>query len=236
MGRPHSTGQRPELVVPSPDTGSSDVRAGGFPHSPAELHASPSSRLSPKTWLITGVALVVVIGSGIIYRISTNPSEILVKVNPIPEDSSVVLDGASCSVPCQRLLSPGNRTVKAEHDGYTSLTQKIRVERGGSPNFSVPLSAIESAKANPATVANENVAPVGASARRKEHQTGLTVALVEDRLQLRVAPPHVLLPRQKVRQLKRKRRPNHHPCSRTLYLLHQLRLRSWSGTFRLQPG
>ena len=159
MGRPHSIGERTDVAAPSPDAGSRAVQPGGFPDSMAEPHASPLPLLSSKTWLITSVAIVVIVGAGLIYRIASTPSGVLVKVNPFPEDSFLVVDGVSCPVPCQRLLSPGNHTVKAEHEGYTSLTQNIRVERGGSPNFSVPLSPIESSTASAAPAADLGNAP-----------------------------------------------------------------------------
>ena len=50
--------------------------------------------------------------------------------------------------------------MQAEHEGYTSLTQNIRVERGGSPNYSIPLSAIESSVARAAAPDAENPPPV----------------------------------------------------------------------------
>jgi hypothetical protein len=159
MGRPHSIGERTDVAVPSPDAGSRAVQPGGFPRSIAEPHSSALPLLSSKTWLILGVAIVVIVGAALIYRIATTPSAVFVKVNPIPEDSILVVDGVSCPVPCQRLLSPGNHTVKAEHEGYAGLTQNIRVERGGSPSFSVPLAAIESSTASATTGADLEKAP-----------------------------------------------------------------------------
>lgn len=170
MGRPHSIGERTDVAVPSPDSGSRAVQPGGFPHSSAEPHASPLPHLSSKIWLTTGVAIVVIVGAALIYRIASTPSGVLVKVNPIPEDSILVVDGVSCPVPCQRLLSPGNHTVKAEHEGYAGLTQNIRVERGGSPSFSIPLSAIESSTASVATGSDlENSPP---AERTHDHDKG----------------------------------------------------------------
>jgi serine/threonine-protein kinase len=161
MGRPHSIDRHTDVAVPPPGAGPREIHSGSVSHPSAEQQASPLSHLSSKIWLITGVAIVVMVGAGIIYRVASSPSAVLVKVNPIPEDSTLVVDGVSCAVPCQRLLSPGNHTVKAEHEGYTSLTQNIRVERGGSPNFSIPLSAIESSTARAATGADvENAPPV----------------------------------------------------------------------------
>jgi serine/threonine-protein kinase len=163
MGRPPLEEPRTEVAERSPFVGPADIQLDALPHPSAGAEATqvlPHSYRLPKTWLIAAIAIVVVVGLGLAYRltkhpadvvIKANPTGILVKVNPIPADSMVTVDGTSCPVPCQPLLLPGTHTVEADHEGYTKLTQDIQVERGGSPNFSLPLSRVEPPKANVAT-------------------------------------------------------------------------------------
>jgi tetratricopeptide (TPR) repeat protein len=123
------------------------VRPSAIPHEVVEPdlgQVSPRAYLSSKTWLIAAVvAIVVVAGVALVYVLNSRPTTVLVKVNPTPEDSTVVVDGVSCPVPCQLPLSPGKHVVAADHDGYITVTQSIQVPRGGSPSYSLTLSPIE---------------------------------------------------------------------------------------------
>ncbi|HEY3972372.1 MAG TPA: protein kinase [Candidatus Sulfotelmatobacter sp.] len=111
----------------------------------------PSPRFSPKIWLIAAAVVVVLASIGIVYRISSRPADVLVGVNPTPEDSTVVIDGSACPIPCQRRLSVGEHRVMADHAGYKRAIETIQVKSGASPNFSVNLAPINLAPGEAST-------------------------------------------------------------------------------------
>ncbi len=174
MGRPPLEQTPSDVVEPLPVAGRGRVQPAGLPPVFAEPEASqvqPRSDKLPKTWLIAAIAIVVAVGVGLVYLLTSHPTAVLVRVNPIPEDSTVAVDGVSCPVPCQRLLSPGQHRVAAEHEGYISLTQTIQVKSGGPSSFPLALPRVEQSTLNVAGGAGGKTEPVTTPEQEKSAKT-----------------------------------------------------------------
>jgi serine/threonine-protein kinase len=153
MGRPRREEPPAEVDGRSPQAEAAEVQPGTLPQRSRSTEPAASSALAqlsrlPRTWLVAAIAIVIVVAAGIVYLFIGQPSPVLVHVNPIPEDSTVTVDGVPCPVPCQKQLSPGRHKIAAEHEGYTSGTEEIQVPRGGSPSFPLLLSRVESSTPN----------------------------------------------------------------------------------------
>ena len=142
MGRPRL--EAPADLERSPDVDAAGVQRRSLAHAPAEPEVFPSHpfRLS-RAQLVAVIAIVIVAGLGIIYLLTNHNANVMVRVNAQPEDSTVSVDGVSCPVPCQRLLSPGRHKLEAAHEGYTTLSQTIQVKSGDSASFPLTLSRVE---------------------------------------------------------------------------------------------
>ena len=167
MGRPHLEGTRADVGSAQPIARSGEVQSGELAHVSAPPDPNQVPQLS-KAWLIAGVAIVVVVGAGLVYRftkpparavIESKPANVLVKIDPVPEDSTLRVDGKVCPAPCQILLLPGSHRVDAEHDGYTKLAGNIQVERGASPDFPLMLSPIETPRVDTAIGDHKGTTP-----------------------------------------------------------------------------
>jgi tetratricopeptide (TPR) repeat protein len=160
MGRAPGRESRNEVAQTPLASERAGIEAEAFPQASAEAAQDRSHSFGlSKRWLAAAAAIVVV-GLGVGYRLINRPSEtviedkpvaVLVKVNPIPEDSTVAVDGKSCPVPCQALLLPGPHKVEAIRDGYTKVTRNFQVERGGSPDVALMLPSVETPKGEVAT-------------------------------------------------------------------------------------
>jgi serine/threonine-protein kinase len=168
MGRPHSDRVHADVASRSPFARSRDVRAADLASESAQPDSSQVPQLSTKAWLIAGVAIVVAVGAGLVYRftrppaaavINSQPANVLVKVDPVPQDSTLRIDGKVCPAPCQILLLPGSHTVEAEHEGYTKLARNIQVKRGASPDLPLMLSRIETPRVDAASGDHKGTTP-----------------------------------------------------------------------------
>jgi hypothetical protein len=168
MGRTPLAEPRIEVAQAPASSLSTRVQPEILPQPPAQIFTRV-----PKTWLIAASVLVVVVGLGLVYLLTkhpdsvaskTKPESILVRINPIPPDSLMTVDGSPCSAPCQPRLLPGQHTVEAIHDGYGKATQSIQVEPGVSPDFSLPLARVETAQS---VVTNGNTPETGLSKTRE---------------------------------------------------------------------
>jgi len=122
MGRPPLEEPPTEVAERSPFVGTDDIQLDPLPHPSAGAEATqvlPQSHRLPKTWLVAAIAIVVVAGAALVYRITSHPRTTIVTVNPV-------------GIPAT--LNPGG-------DG-SSLTENTHVDRGGGVNGSSPVSRV----------------------------------------------------------------------------------------------
>lgn len=128
------------------------------------------------TWVwMTAAVVVVAVALGLIYRVTSKDTGVVIRLRPNPEDSVIEVDGVPCPNPCQRILPPGLHRVEGEHEGFAKLTQNIEVKRGGTSEFSLNLSAIQVSVLNTGPDVNkptESVKPEGPSQNTKDRNGG----------------------------------------------------------------
>jgi serine/threonine-protein kinase len=129
----------------------------------------PDAKARPLGMVVGAVAVIlIVLGAGfLIYRSTTRAEAVAVSISPMPDDSTVEVDGQSCPAPCRLHLVPGPHEVKASHAGYETFSQQIQVTSRGQTSFPFALSA---APSSPVAASNAGVEP-----STKEKQSTSTI-------------------------------------------------------------
>jgi PEGA domain len=95
---------------------------------------------SQAKWLGIGAAVLVVVVAGLVWKLSSSGA-VAVRIQTVPVDAAIRVDGKACQSPCSTRLSVGSHTVDAEHTGYGAYTGKIDVARDGATDFEIALPA-----------------------------------------------------------------------------------------------
>jgi eukaryotic-like serine/threonine-protein kinase len=137
----------PLAVHEKESTAASSPAAAASRLATARPHEEPQHELTPhKTgsmkYLLPVAVIVVAAALWIGYRAINRPTNIPVKLNLVPADSTVTIDGTLCPVPCQLALAPGSHRLDANHTGYAELTRKFDVSRDASGEFSFELQLL----------------------------------------------------------------------------------------------
>ncbi len=135
---------RATRMIGSPGIAESEAAATQFLAPPAvdetPTLASHASGISRAKLLGLGAAALAVVAVVIVWALSS-PSGVAVHIQSVPSDSTIRVDGKACPSPCAPKLSIGSHSAEAEHLGYTTFAEKIKVARGGPTDFTLPLTA-----------------------------------------------------------------------------------------------
>jgi tRNA A-37 threonylcarbamoyl transferase component Bud32 len=152
---PPAADLRATRMISSPGTEEGQATPTQFLAPPVDATLTPASRassLSRTKLLGIGATALVVVAIVIVWALSSGGG-VALRIQTVPSDSAIRIDGKACAQPCTPKLSIGSHSVEAEHTGYAAFAERINVARGGQTDFTLPLSAESTATVTAGSIA-----------------------------------------------------------------------------------
>jgi tetratricopeptide (TPR) repeat protein len=125
-----SAGPKAGVTPPPAKLGQRRRMPSGIPTPPDGGRKSENLLAGPNKYIAIAIAiLVVVVG----YFIFGGKKAVSVRITTDPADANVTVGAQNCHAPCELKLQPGKYELRAEREGYQSLTESVTIAADTKP-------------------------------------------------------------------------------------------------------